>query len=302
MTNFLQFDPIKNNMQSDSIYQASSFRSQGAMTGIASASAHNKLFYQLSTMIAALAHMMESKGYPMEDTSIDVLVQELSNLMTRADMASYAPRTLLDSYIAKAAVLIKNNNSSIATSEFYRTIEGNSSSPITFTLPTIGSVPNGAWIKIKNIGIGTITLAPDIDKKSVTLSQWDEVTIYSDGTNDYKGKVISTAASSGEESLSRNGYQKFESGLLLQWGAYDATITGEQAIEIPFVHPFPRMENCFNVMAIGRNVTANAMAVDLIPQIVSFTSTHVKFYINNTGVQNVSLQGFYWQAIGSWLV
>ena len=43
MTNFLQFDPIKNNMQSDSIYQASSFRAQGATTGIASASAHNKL-------------------------------------------------------------------------------------------------------------------------------------------------------------------------------------------------------------------------------------------------------------------
>ena len=303
MTNFLQFDPIKNNMLSDMVYQASSFRQQGAMTGIASASAHNKLFYQLSTMVAALAQMMENKGYNIEDTSIATLVTELSNIMTRADMAAYAPRTLLDSYVAKAPVLIKTTTSSIATHEFYRTIEGNSATDITFTLPTIGSVANGAWVKIKNIGKGVITLAPNVDDKFVALSEWDEITVYSDGTDKYKGKVISTLdASAGEQYLSKNGYQKFESGLLLQWGVYESTISGEQSIQIPFVYAFPKAENCFNVIAIGRNVTGAAVNVDLYPQVQSFTASHVTFFLNReTAHAPQIVHGFYWQAIGSWL-
>ena len=243
MTNFLQFDPIKNNMQSDSLYQASSFRAQGAQTGIASASGHNKLFYQLSTMVAGLAQMMEAKGYTIDDADIATLVTELAHIMTEADMSDYALVSALEGYIAKSAVVIKTASYVLATTDFYKTFEANSASSVTFTLPAYSALANGAWIKIKNIGAGTLTISGVIDgvSPSTDLAQWDEIVIFTDGTG-YRGKVISaSSAGDWDGSLTTNGYQKFPGGLTIQWGEATVTILGGGAggeTTITFPTPF----------------------------------------------------------------
>ena len=45
----------------------------------------NKLFYQQSTMNAALAQMLVAKGYSPMDTSVTALAAVLANILTNAD-------------------------------------------------------------------------------------------------------------------------------------------------------------------------------------------------------------------------
>jgi hypothetical protein len=295
MTNFYQFDPSKNNMQSDAAYSSSSFRSQGAQTGVASSSAHNKLFYQLSTMVAALAQMMEAKGYTMEDTSIATLVTELSNIMTEVDMADYASQAQLAGYIQKQAVIIKTISYVISPTDFYKTLEANSATALTFTLPLYTSVASGAWIKIKNIGAGILSISGTVDGEDpIYLDQWEEITIFSDGTA-FRGKIISTASSlSFDASLTTNGYQKLPSGLIVQWGQYSSSITSETSISVSFPVAFPN--TCLNVQATGIN-SAGANNRDLWPQVVSFTTNIATIFCQGGGNTD-RLDGVYWFAVG----
>ena len=306
MTNFLQFDPVKNNMQSDSIYQSSSFRNQGAQTGVASSSAHNKLFYQLSTMVTALAQMMESKGYDIEDTSISDLMEELKNIMTRADMNAYALSSSLSNYVRKDPVTIitssVNTSYALNTSDFYKTMEGApaSSTTMSFTLPAVGSLPNGAWVKIKNVGKGDLVISGVIDGVSpaTTLHEWDEIVVYSDGQG-YRGKVISTMMSLDfEASKTTNGFQKLPGGLILQWGHYDAKSSGHTQISINFPIPFPTA--CFNMSLTNINKTA-ANYYNTYLHIVSLTTTGATIFIDaevSIGVPTQYSDGIYWMVIG----
>lgn len=267
MTNFLQFDPVKNNMQSDALYQASSFRAQGAQTGIASASAHNKLFYQLSTMMAAIAQMMEGKGYEIDDTAIATLVTELSNIMTRADMSAYALNSALAGYVAKEAVVVKTASHVLTTADFYKTLEANSASAITFTLPGYASVPNGGWVKIKNIGAGSLTISGIIDgvSPSTELSQWDEITVFNDG-NGYRGSVISRVSSiSFDASLTTNGYQKLPNGLIIQWASFNTGAIGNEyagSATFPIAFPTDALQVVMGSAAgLVTNATTGGLAI-----------------------------------------
>ena len=106
--NFLQFDPAKNNIQSDGSYTASSYRLQGAQSGIAPSNVHNKLFYQVSTMVAALGSALSAKGYTVSDASISDLITVLGNIMTLADMTPYEQvNSDWDAVSGKALILNK---------------------------------------------------------------------------------------------------------------------------------------------------------------------------------------------------
>lgn len=295
MGTFLQFDPAKNNMQTDAVYSASSFRAQGAQTGIASSSAFNKLIYQLSTMTTALADMMVAKGYTIDDASLTTLTTQLENIMTLADMSSYASKTDLDSYIAKAAVVIKTTSYIILTTDMYKTLEANSSGTLTFTLPAYTTVANGAWIKIKNVGAGILTLSGLVDgAASINLNQWEEITVYSDGVS-WRGKVIaSTSALSFDASLTENGYQKLPSGLIIQWGKYGSTV-GESDYSVTLPIPFPTA--CLNA---GGNIinTLGSVHQNTWAQLRSVSTTTIVLRIQSSDYESSYGDGFYWQAIG----
>jgi len=79
--NFLQFDVNKNNIQSIADYVASTYRTGGVTSGVAPSSIHNRLFYQLSTMVAALGTALANKGYTVSDDSIANLTTLLQSVI-----------------------------------------------------------------------------------------------------------------------------------------------------------------------------------------------------------------------------
>ncbi len=98
-TNFVQVNPTVANQENDAAYQADSFVTGGAASGsVFDSITANKLFYQLSTMTAALAQMMKNKGYSLLDgttpvtpvgspsAAVTALATVLANLLTGADL------------------------------------------------------------------------------------------------------------------------------------------------------------------------------------------------------------------------
>lgn len=74
-TNFQQWNPSQANQESDSGYAGDSQRAGGAATNaIFPSPLANKLFYQLSTMVAAMAGYLNSQGQNAQDTDLGVLI------------------------------------------------------------------------------------------------------------------------------------------------------------------------------------------------------------------------------------
>lgn len=90
--NFQQWNPDSNNQETDLQYTSDAQRSGGASVDspLPSPTA-NKLFYQMSTMMTALALAMAAKGYNVSDTNLVNLQTVLQNLLTSTDLAPYAP-------------------------------------------------------------------------------------------------------------------------------------------------------------------------------------------------------------------
>lgn len=90
ITNFLQFNPDGNNQLSDGDYLSNTSRVNGAITGIFESPLANKIFYQTSTLVTALATTMVNKGYEMQDGDLSFLITALSNILTKADIGTGA--------------------------------------------------------------------------------------------------------------------------------------------------------------------------------------------------------------------
>lgn len=85
--NFLQWNPNGANQETDSAYASDAQRSGGAAVGAGFPSATaNKLFYQLSTGMAALMQMMATKGYSVLDSNLNTLAGVLAAIQTTADI------------------------------------------------------------------------------------------------------------------------------------------------------------------------------------------------------------------------
>lgn len=90
-SNFLQWNPNATNQENDSQYAADAQRIGGAANpSVFTSATGNKLFYQVSTFIAALAQSLSNKGYQMSDANMANLAAQLNAIMTAADMSPYA--------------------------------------------------------------------------------------------------------------------------------------------------------------------------------------------------------------------
>jgi hypothetical protein len=79
-TNFVQFNPNKTLAATDAEYLDSSYRANGVGVGIADVRIHNKMYYQFTTMAAAIAKMLVGRGYDVSDANLDDLAEILANL------------------------------------------------------------------------------------------------------------------------------------------------------------------------------------------------------------------------------
>ena len=91
-TNFKQWDPNLNNIESDANYESDSLRQGGAAAGIFPKETFNKAMYQATSFITAFAKAMEAKGYLIEDGSagtnghdFNALTAQMANVLTKAD-------------------------------------------------------------------------------------------------------------------------------------------------------------------------------------------------------------------------
>ena len=86
-TNILQFNPAQANQETDAAYLVDAIRTGGAgVDGIWPSNSANKTLYQISAVVAALAQMMANKGFSISDANYSVLVTQLSNILTTADL------------------------------------------------------------------------------------------------------------------------------------------------------------------------------------------------------------------------
>lgn len=88
--NFLQWNPNKLNQDNDAQYVLETQRTNGAVSGLFPSVIANKLFYQCSTMAAAMGEMMKNKGFTMSDAVFADLITSLSHILTDAQFGSSA--------------------------------------------------------------------------------------------------------------------------------------------------------------------------------------------------------------------
>lgn len=85
-SNFQQWNPAAANQENDAQYTADSMRSGGAgLDENFPSNTANKLFYQISTFVAAFAQALANKGYNVSDASLAILTGVLANVLTNAD-------------------------------------------------------------------------------------------------------------------------------------------------------------------------------------------------------------------------
>jgi hypothetical protein len=91
--NFQQWNPGAANQEDDPTYTSDPLRSGGATSGaIFPSTTANKLFFQLSQMVNALAQMMANKTYNISDANLSNLTTALTNILTNHDVPGYIVR------------------------------------------------------------------------------------------------------------------------------------------------------------------------------------------------------------------
>lgn len=76
-SNFQVFDENATNMLSDSDYTSSTQRQNGVVPGIAPSALHNKLYFQVSTMAAAIAEALSDAGHTIADNDYSGIVDAI---------------------------------------------------------------------------------------------------------------------------------------------------------------------------------------------------------------------------------
>lgn len=77
-SNFKIFDENLVNIMDDTAYAASTYRTQGAVSGVAPSNVHNKLYRQTSILSAAIAEVAKNRGEVVSDADFNNLVAALT--------------------------------------------------------------------------------------------------------------------------------------------------------------------------------------------------------------------------------
>lgn len=182
-------------------------------------------------------------------------------------------------------------------------VAGGTSDALTITIPSnFTTAQDGMVVRLKstaanttttptlNVTLGSTALGPVTIKKGagsalavgdIPGANCDMEFIYNAS---YTAWILTNPATgiAGGASLAVNGYQKFASGMILQWGT--ATITTSGTVTFPINFPTA----CLNVMATANNNGA------LYQSIYSVTATDFILDSSGTGAP----YNFFWQAIG----
>jgi hypothetical protein len=152
--NFLQWNPSQANQESDANYATDSQRTGGAPTNTPFPSlTANKLFYQATTMVAAIAQWLANAGNNVSDNSLTNLITTLSQAIALLNSPQFSGTP------TAPTAAPGTNTTQIASTAFVE-------AAITSLLVTSGTNSNGSWIKFPSalggiiIQMGTRTVNP----------------------------------------------------------------------------------------------------------------------------------------------
>jgi hypothetical protein len=115
--NFLPFDSTNANMMTDSVYAASTVRTNGVVTGQADPTSHNKALHQSTSMAAALAAIVADNGTNISDADPVALKTALLSLFSYQTAQGTATSLILQASINQPITFIaKYANGGAATS------------------------------------------------------------------------------------------------------------------------------------------------------------------------------------------
>jgi hypothetical protein len=162
--NFLQWNPTAANQENDSAYTSDTLRSGGAPTNAIFPSATaNKLFFQTSTFVAAMAAAMAAKNYNVVDTNLTNLQTSLSNILTNADLTvsinSATPGTAKGYIKFPAGIYLQWATGTAVSADSTQTINYPISFPTTCWLVLTSCYLNTATNIAKAWGVQTWTTA-----------------------------------------------------------------------------------------------------------------------------------------------
>ena len=120
-TNTQQWNPTAANQETDTQYTADSQRAGGASNPSEfDARLANKLFYQVTTYVAALGQMLANKGITNSDVSLAALTTAMSNIITTADIrgnlqsVSYSPSLVFNAALYLGFQVTLSGGTSVA--------------------------------------------------------------------------------------------------------------------------------------------------------------------------------------------
>lgn len=153
-TNFLIFDEGKQNMMSDGDYSANTQRARGVTPGIAYPNLHNKLYYQTSVMVKAIADFIVSQGANANDEDVEQLTADISTAFT-----NFVDNQTKDLYLPLSGGTMKGNiNASgynITATKFIGNLQGKADSAANADIANManGSNPDNVF-KVQSLNKG----------------------------------------------------------------------------------------------------------------------------------------------------
>lgn len=300
-TNFQQWNPGQANQESDAAYTADSQRSGGAAaSSIFQSALANKLFYQVTTWVVAMATMLQGKGFSTSDADVAALAAVLANLLTTADIRT---AYVAVSYSAAPAYDLSKGDA------FGITLAGNIAPTFTnaiagqlvtlfFTQDGVGS-RTVSWPSNVQGGLQPVT-SPGIQSRQTFMCFADnslraitgmQSDIGLDGTPIGQSKPAAanfTTPTAGDNSQkaattaflrlgaawafnANNGYLQlpaFLGGLIIQWG-YLSGVGASQAVTFPI--PFPTKCVSLAIEVIGS--TARVLTATASPSTTGFNAS-----------------------------
>lgn len=292
ISNFLVFNPDQNNQETDLEYLGDTLRANGgAVDEIVPSPLFNKVLHQASTMAAAVAAFMVTRGQNASDASLSTLTTNLIAALETLIGASFlgtsggtanaqtlTPAIPLAGYVTGAA---------------FSFIAGFSNTgPTTINISGLGPI---------NVYAKTATgPAPLIGGEIVA---GNIVSISYDGS-EFQIEELPGVPSC---SLANPGYYILPGGLIIQWGFVNFGSIETEGLTGPYSFPIPFPHACFTLLlsTLTPEFTGSPSLGDNVMMMsVANQPTTSQFWVWNNQVAESSVstdgaQGFSWLAIGN---
>jgi hypothetical protein len=284
-TNLQQWNPTGANQESDSAYTVDAQRTGGAANpSIFTSATANKLFYQLSTFLAAFGQALSAKGYTISDANLSTLAGVLANVVTEVDLAAalalYAPLASpsLTGTPTAPTQAASDNSTHVATTAYVISAIASGLYNCSFPLVTTNNIVVNTLANL----VKAITNTPPSGDSTTTVPNTSWVSTY---FAPFSAFAFSNSAGA--------GYQKLPYGLILQWGSGSAP-TGNGDL-VNFTLAFPNA--CFQVVANDAGAGPASSCNPLTPQV--YSASQMRVYARSIATNTYATSNFDWIAVGN---